>query len=44
MRHPFTGAKIPIPGPHRGDIDWSLTKRVLEEAGIRRDEWEQAGQ
>lgn len=24
MRNPFTGVKVPIPNPHRGDIDWSL--------------------
>jgi hypothetical protein len=35
--------QIPIPNPHRGDIDWSLTKRILSHAGITRKEWEPAG-
>ena len=32
---------VPIPNPHQGDIDWSLTKRILKEAGISPEEWEQ---
>jgi len=28
------GRKIVIPNPHKGDIDWSLTKRVLAQADI----------
>jgi hypothetical protein len=43
MRHPFNGLKVPLPNPHRGDIDWSLTKRILTQAGITLDKWEQAG-
>lgn len=34
------GRKINIPNPHRGDIDWSLMKRVLEQAGVAPDEWD----
>jgi predicted RNA binding protein YcfA (HicA-like mRNA interferase family) len=43
MRNPFTGVKVPVPNPHRGDIDWSLTKRILDQAGVAREAWEQAG-
>lgn len=32
--------KIPIPNPHRGDIDWSLTKRIIAQTGITPAEWE----
>lgn len=39
MRNPFTGVKVPIPNPHRGDIDWSLAKRILAQAGIAPDDW-----
>jgi hypothetical protein len=45
-KHPHLAkgpVQIPIPNPHRGDIDWSLTKRILAQAGITRKEWEQAG-
>lgn len=31
---------VPIPNPHRGDIDWSLTKRILQQAEVSQDEWE----
>ena len=31
---------VRIPNPHQGDIDWSLTKRILEQAGISKDEWD----
>ena len=31
-------AQIPIPNPHRGDIDWSLTKRLLAQGGVTREE------
>lgn len=46
---PFTGGKHPymirgdvvvtVPNPHRGDIDVDLLQRILEQAGISRDEW-----
>jgi hypothetical protein len=35
--------QIPIPNPHRGDIDWSLTKRLLAQGNITRLEWDQTG-
>jgi hypothetical protein len=41
MRHPLSGVKVPIPNPHRGDIDWSLAKRILDQAGIDVADWEQ---
>ena len=31
---------IPIPNPHRGDLDWTLVKRVLKQAEIEPEEWE----
>lgn len=34
--------KVRIPNPHGGDIDWSLTKRILHQAGISEEEWEKA--
>ncbi len=43
MRHPLTSVKVPIPNPHRGDIDWSLTKRILDQAGIAQEAWEATG-
>ncbi len=43
MRHPQTSIKVPIPNPHRGDIDWSLTKRILQQAGIEKEAWDRAG-
>lgn len=42
-KHPFMvrqGIRLTLPNPHRGDIDWSLTKRILEQADISADEWE----
>jgi predicted RNA binding protein YcfA (HicA-like mRNA interferase family) len=42
-KHPVmwkAGQKLIIPNPHKGDIDWSLTKRILDQAGISRDDWE----
>ncbi len=41
-KHPFMirqGVRLTIPNPHRGDIDWSLTSRILREANISPDEW-----
>ena len=32
---------VPIPNPHRGDLDWSLVKRVLKQAEIDPDQWEE---
>ena len=31
---------VPIPNPHGSDIDWSLVKRILNQAGIDPKEWE----
>ena len=42
-KHPVVwkaGQKLVLPNPHKGDIDWSLTKRLLQQAGISQDEWE----
>jgi predicted RNA binding protein YcfA (HicA-like mRNA interferase family) len=42
--HPFMvkdGVRLTIPNPHRGDIDWSLTQRILRQAGISQKEWEE---
>ena len=35
--------KVKPPNPHRSDIDVSLLKRILRNAGISVDEWDQAG-
>ena len=35
---------VPIPNAHVGDIDWSLTKRLLRRAGINPEEWDKLGQ
>jgi hypothetical protein len=35
--------KVRIPNAHRGDTDWSLTKRILDQAGVTPEEWESAG-
>ena len=42
MRHPFTAAKVAVPNPHGGDIDWSLTKRILAQARVSREDWDGA--
>ena len=42
-KHPFMvreGVRLTLPNPHRGDIDWSLTKRILQQAGISPAQWE----
>lgn len=31
---------IPIPNPHHGDISKPFLLRILDEAGISREEWE----
>ena len=33
--------KVRIPNPHRGDISIGLLKRILEEADVSLEEWEQ---
>ena len=32
--------KVRIPNPHSGDIDWSLTKRILQQAAIPTSAWD----
>jgi predicted RNA binding protein YcfA (HicA-like mRNA interferase family) len=32
--------RVPIPNPHQGDISVGLLNRILQQAGISRDEWE----
>ncbi len=42
-KHPFVikeGSRLTIPNPHGGDIDWSLTSRILKQAGVSPEEWE----
>jgi len=31
-----------IPGPHNGDLDWSLTKRILDQAEVSIEERDNA--
>jgi predicted RNA binding protein YcfA (HicA-like mRNA interferase family) len=33
--------RVRIPNPHRGDVGRELLARILRQAGIERDEWEQ---
>ena len=33
------GRRLALPNPHRGDIDWSLTKRLLAQTGITPEDW-----
>ena len=42
-RHEFMvrqDRRLILPNPHRGDIGVALLSRVLDEAGISREEWE----
>jgi len=32
--------RVRIPNPHQGDISQNLLSRILQQAGISRDEWE----
>ena len=32
---------LPIPNPHGKDIDWTLTKRILKQANIDPQQWEE---
>jgi predicted RNA binding protein YcfA (HicA-like mRNA interferase family) len=34
--------RVPIPNPHQGDISAPLLARILREAGISDEEWDQA--
>lgn len=38
VRH--DGRRVIIPNPHGGDIDWSLMKRILQQAGIDPQDWD----
>jgi predicted RNA binding protein YcfA (HicA-like mRNA interferase family) len=48
---PYSGGKHPfmirehrtvrVPNPHRGDIGRDLLSRILRQAGIDREDWEQ---
>jgi predicted RNA binding protein YcfA (HicA-like mRNA interferase family) len=50
FRGPFSGGKhevmqkgtnkVVLPNPHEGDIGVGLLARILRQAGITRDEWE----
>ncbi len=33
--------KVTLPNPHQRDIDRNLLSRILQQAGISRDDWEQ---
>lgn len=42
-RHQFmvrNDRRLVLPNPHRSDIGIELLKRILEEAGVTREEWE----
>ena len=42
--HPFMvkgDDRLTIPNLHYGDVDWSLMKRILRQAGISAGEWEE---
>ncbi len=47
-KHPImrkTGRKpIHIPNPHGSDLDWTIVKRILVQAGIDPAEWEKLGE
>lgn len=32
--------RVTIPNPHQGDIGVGLLRRILQEAGVTREEWE----
>jgi predicted RNA binding protein YcfA (HicA-like mRNA interferase family) len=32
---------VVLPNPHKGDIERNLLARILKQAGISREEWEQ---
>ncbi|MEI6210785.1 MAG: type II toxin-antitoxin system HicA family toxin [bacterium] len=34
---------VHLPNPHGNDIDWSLMKRILVQAGITPDHWDSNG-
>lgn len=35
--------KVRIPNPHKsGNVDWSLVKEILRQAGIKISDWDEA--
>ena len=34
---------LTLPNPHRGDIGRELLARILRQAGVSREQWEQVG-
>ena len=32
--------KLVVPNPHKGEVSQALLHRILQQAGISRDEWE----
>ena len=43
--HPFMikdEVRLTIPNPHKGDLDWSLVKRILRLGGITQQKWDSA--
>jgi predicted RNA binding protein YcfA (HicA-like mRNA interferase family) len=34
--------KVRVPNPHGADIDWSLMKRILQQADVSSDDWDRA--
>jgi predicted RNA binding protein YcfA (HicA-like mRNA interferase family) len=43
-RHPFMikgDITLRVPNPHRADISGDLLSRILRQAGVSREEWEQ---
>ena len=42
-RHQFMskeGHRISIPNPHRGDLDWTLVKQIVQQAEINPGDWD----
>jgi len=35
---------VSIPNPHGNDLDWTVVKRVLKQAGIDANKWEKLGE
>ena len=45
-KHPFMikgDLTLTLPNPHQGDIGRELLSRILRQAGISREEWEELG-
>ncbi|MSQ16868.1 MAG: type II toxin-antitoxin system HicA family toxin [Dehalococcoidia bacterium] len=44
-RHEFMRrgrVRLILPNPHRGDIDTPLLRRMIRQAGISQEEWDEA--